>query len=51
MLQKEQNFEYKYYIITMSEASPHNFMTHNNSIVYYKDSAADRNVQLNGLND
>lgn len=48
MLQKETNFEYKYYIITMSEASSHSFMTHNNCTVYYKDSAVDRNVQLNG---
>lgn len=32
----------------MSEASPHIFMAHNNSIVYYKGSAVDSNVQLNG---
>lgn len=48
MLQKVQTFEYKYYIITMSEASPHSFMAHNISIVYCKDSAVDRNVGLNG---
>lgn len=48
MLQKEQTFEYKYHIITMSAASSHSFMAHNKSIVYYKDSAVDRNVQLNG---
>lgn len=48
MLQKEQTFEYKYHIITVSVASSHSFMAHNKSIVYYKDSAVDRNVQLNG---
>lgn len=45
--QEEQTFEYKYCIITMPKASPHSFMAHNNSIVYYKDSAVERNVQWN----